>query len=210
MTTLKLPSGIRNISTKMNKSNSCVLSAGHVYAVAGIRKELYIWTMKDGLLVKCLDAHFARIIDIQPLTVGSWNSVITSSIDRTVKVWNMNYIFEQVHHIDRHELQIDSVSLCTSRGFAVTVTRNCIGIWDLMTGKLRAKLADSALGAIVTHAVVTLEGDFILAAESGNVMYWSVAEQVVVFKEEQRDILQVRKREGFDKHSGKNPRKEQC
>ena len=50
---------------------------------------------------------------IQPLTVGAWNSVVTSSIDRTVKVWNMNYIFEQVHHIDRHELQIDSVSLCT-------------------------------------------------------------------------------------------------
>jgi WD40 repeat protein len=114
-----------------------VLSAGHVYAVAGIRKELYIWSMENGSLVKCLDAHFARIIDIQPLTVGSWNSVITSSIDRTVKVWNMNYIFEQVHHIDRHELQIDSVSVCTKLGVAVTVTRNCIGIWDLLTGKLR-------------------------------------------------------------------------
>ena len=50
---------------------------------------------------------------IQPLTVGAWNSVITSSIDRTVKVWNMNYIFEQVHHIDRHELPIDSASICT-------------------------------------------------------------------------------------------------
>ena len=50
---------------------------------------------------------------IQPLTVGTWNSVVTSSIDRSVKVWNMNYIFEQVHHIDRHELQIDSVSVCT-------------------------------------------------------------------------------------------------
>ena len=34
-TTLRLPSGIRNIATKTNKSNSCVLSAGHVYAVAG-------------------------------------------------------------------------------------------------------------------------------------------------------------------------------
>jgi hypothetical protein len=44
----------------MNKSNSCVLSAGHVYAVAGIRKELYIWSMESGQLVKCLDAHFAR------------------------------------------------------------------------------------------------------------------------------------------------------
>lgn len=59
-TTLRLPSGIRNIATKMNKSNSCVLSAGHVYAVAGIRKELYIWSMESGQLVKCLDAHFAR------------------------------------------------------------------------------------------------------------------------------------------------------
>lgn len=55
----------------------------------------------------------------------------------------------------------------------------------------RTKLADSALGAIVTHAIVTLEGNFILAAESGNVMYWDVAEKVVVFKEEQKDIQQV-------------------
>jgi len=102
---LRLPGGVRNISTRMNKSNSCVLSAGHVYAVAGIRKELYIWTMKDNMLVKCLDAHFARIIDIQPLTVGSWNSVITSSIDRTVKVWNMNYIFEQVLQVMNCNLQ---------------------------------------------------------------------------------------------------------
>ncbi len=57
VTTLRLPSGIRNISTRMNKSNSCVLSAGHVYAVAGIRKELYIWTMKDGVLVKYCNAQ---------------------------------------------------------------------------------------------------------------------------------------------------------
>ena len=36
----------------------------HVLSV-GIRKELYIWSMSSGDLVKCLDAHFARIIDIQ-------------------------------------------------------------------------------------------------------------------------------------------------
>ena len=36
----------------------------HVMSV-GIRKELYIWSMSSGDLVKCLDAHFARIIDIQ-------------------------------------------------------------------------------------------------------------------------------------------------
>ena len=116
-----------------------------------------------------MDAHFARIIDIQPLTVGSWNSVTTASIDRTVKVWNINYIFEKTHHIDRHELPIDSVSLSTSKGIAVTVTRGCIGIWDLLTGKLKSKLADSALGAIITHAIVTSAGKYIIAAES---VYW--------------------------------------
>ena len=188
---LRLPSGGRNVSLKMNKSNSCVLSAKHEYAIAGIRKEMYIWSMKTGELVKCLDAHIARIIDIQPLVFGNWNCVITSSIDRTVKVWNINYIFEPVHHIDRHETQIESVSLSTKAGIAVTVTRGCIGVWNLLTGKLTSKLADNALGAIVTQAKVTSSGEFIIAAESGYLIYWDVAKKEVIYKEEQKDILQV-------------------
>lgn len=91
----------------------------------------------------------------------------------------MNYIFEQVHHIDRHELQIDSVSLSTAAGIACSVTRSCIGIWDLLTGKLIKKLADSALGAIVTHAVVTSSGEYICASESGFVIYWNVPKEEV-------------------------------
>lgn len=59
--------------------------------------------------MKVLDAHFGRIIQLEALIVGNWNSIVTSSIDRTVKVWNINNIFEQVHVIDRHELQIDSI-----------------------------------------------------------------------------------------------------
>ena len=76
-------------------------------------------------------------------------------------------------------------------GIAVVVTRSCIGISDMLTGKLKTKLADSALGAIVTHAEITDNGDYIIAAESGFVIYWKVAEEAVIFKEEQKDILQV-------------------
>jgi WD40 repeat protein len=86
--------------------------------------------METSELLKVLDAHFGRIISLEPLTIGNWNSVsydlksecvkhtliltyfiqiITSSIDRTVKVWNINNIFEQVHVIDRHEVQIDGI-----------------------------------------------------------------------------------------------------
>lgn len=71
------------------------------------RKNLYVWSLETSDWVKILDAHFARIIQLEALTVGNWNSVVTSSIDRSVKVWNINNIFEQVHVIDRHELQID-------------------------------------------------------------------------------------------------------
>lgn len=70
---------------------------------------MYVWCIESKKLVKILDAHFARIIQLEPLTVGNWNSIVTSSIDRTVKVWNINNIFEQVHVIDRHELQVDSI-----------------------------------------------------------------------------------------------------
>lgn len=109
-------------------------------------------------MLKVLDAHFARIIQLEALTIGNWNSVVTSSIDRSVKVWNINNIFEQVHVIDRHELQIDMISLAQESNLAVTVTRDCVGVWDLQLGKLISKLADSPLGAIVTHASMTHTG----------------------------------------------------
>ena len=56
---------------------------------------------------------------------------------------------------------------------------------------MKTKLADSALGAIVTHAEVTENGEYITAAESGFVIYWDVRRESVVFKKEQKNILQV-------------------
>ena len=152
---------------------------------------LYVWSVQTGGLVKSLDAHFARINDIQPLTFSNWNCLVTSSMDRTVKVWNLNNIFEEVHHIDRLETQIESISLCVAANTAVTVTRGCIGVWNLLTGKLNSRLADSAYGAIVSHAVVTSNGDLIVAAECGYVIYWDAKDRKVLFKQEQRNILQV-------------------
>ena len=45
--------------------------------------------------------------------------------------------------------------------------------------QLIKKLADSALGAIVTHAVVTSSGEYICASESGFVIYWNVPKEEV-------------------------------
>ncbi|CAK1595571.1 unnamed protein product [Parnassius mnemosyne] len=188
---LKLPHTIRNISTKLTLSNSFMISNNNTYAVAGVRKNLYVWSLETTQLIKVLDAHFGRIVQLEPLTVGAWNNVITSSIDRTVKIWNIDNIFEQVHKIDRQELPIDSISLAKDKQLAVTVTRSCWGLWDTSTGRLLAQLADAPLGAIVTHAVITPAGDSVITAESGNVVIWDIAEKQVVFKEEQKGVKQV-------------------
>lgn len=188
---LKLPTGVRNISVSLLQSNSIILSKNDEFAVAGVRKNLYVWKIPSGQLVKVLDAHFGRILAIVPYTVGPWNSVITSSIDRSVKVWNLNNVFEQVHVIDRHELQIDSISLCQTTGVAVTVTRGCVGVWHILTGKLMDKLAYNALGAIVTHALITKDGRHILAAESGSIIIWEWPNRRAFFKVEQPSIKQI-------------------
>ena len=110
-----------------------------------------------------LYAHFQRIVDIKSLVVGKENSVITSSVDRSIKVWHLNYIFEggtttnitiliiiiiniiikvwdlnyifeEDHHIDKHELTIESLHISTKAQMAVTTTRGCVGVWDYMHG----------------------------------------------------------------------------
>ncbi|KAI4484543.1 hypothetical protein M0804_007109 [Polistes exclamans] len=189
---LMLPNGVRNISTRMMHSNSIMVSSTKNYAVAGVRKNLYVWSLETCELLKVLDAHFARIIQLEALTVGNWNSVVTSSIDRSVKVWNINNIFEQVHVIDRHELQIDMISLAQESNLAITVTRDCVGIWDLQLGKLISKLADSPLGAIVTHASITHTGKYIVSVESGNVLIWNRITEQVLFKGEQANVKQLK------------------
>ena len=51
--------------------------------------------MENGDLVKRMTAHFQRIVEIKSLVVGTNNEIITSSIDRCIKIWNLDYIFEK-------------------------------------------------------------------------------------------------------------------
>ncbi|XP_039442775.1 NACHT and WD repeat domain-containing protein 2 [Culex pipiens pallens] len=188
---LALPHSVRNISTKLTQSNSVMISSKVDYAVAGVRKNLYVWSVKTKQLMKVLDAHFGRIMQLEALTIGTWNSVITSSIDRSVKIWNINNIFEQVHVIDRHELQIDSISLSENGELAVTVTRGCVGVWEIRTGRLLSKLADSPLGAIVTHAIVTPDGRYIVSSETGKILIWNRVTEQVLSRDSQPGCMQI-------------------
>lgn len=70
-------------------------------------------------------------------------------------------------------------SLARDKRLAVTVTRSCWGLWDTSTGRLLAQLAEAPLGAIVTHAKITPSGEYVVTAESGNILVWDLSEQKV-------------------------------
>ncbi|UYV69119.1 NWD2 [Cordylochernes scorpioides] len=188
----ELPYGVRNIATRPLRSQSTMVLTKHQqYAVGGVRKSIYVWNAKDGNLLKIVDAHFGRIIQLQALIVDEFNGLISSSIDRSIKVWNINNIFEQVHAIDRMDSAIDSISMSSVQDLAITVTRNCVGVWNVITGKLLCKLADSPVGAIVTNAVITSDAKYIISAESGNLLYWDTEDGNVVHRSKQRDVRQL-------------------
>ncbi|KAG1670315.1 NACHT and WD repeat domain-containing protein 2 [Nymphon striatum] len=188
---LKLPDNVRNISTKVTESQSnFVLTKNNQYAIAGVRKSLYLWEMVTGQLLKTIDAHFGRILRMETLCDSTTDGIISSSMDRSVKVWNIANIFEQVHAIDRHELPVNDLSICSQFNIVVTVTRNCIGLWNLETGKLLAKLADNPVGAIISHAVITDDARFVVSVESGYIMTWKLEtyQVTIVSKKQHSDI----------------------
>lgn len=84
-------------------------------------------------------------------------------------------------------------------GLAVTVTRSFVGVWELRSGRLLSKLADSHLGAIVTHAEITPDGKFIVSSETGKLLIWNRVSEQVLFRDDQAGIQQIKFLDGGDK-----------
>lgn len=81
----------------------------------------------------------------------------------------------------------------------MTVTRSCVGVWELRSGRLLSKLADSHLGAIVTHAEITADGKFIISSETGKLLTWNRVTEQVLFRDDQPGIQQIKFLDGFER-----------
>ena len=188
-TYLRLPTDCCNISVVGLKCPTPLeFSKSNTYAIAGLRKCLYIWSMQSSDLLKSLDAHFARIIQIKSWSVDRLDAFVSSSFDRTVKVWNVKNVFEKVHSIDRMELPIDSICFSREKNLVISLTRNSIGVWALDSGQLLTKLSDSKIGAIVTHAMITDDSKYIISIESDNFLIWNLENENIIFKEQQISV----------------------
>lgn len=184
---LKLPSGTRNIPNRNPLQSSVVFTKSNHFVVAAVRKNLYVWDSKQGNMVKVLDAHFGRIIALTVLTAGT-NKLISSSIDKTIKVWNFDNILEEVYSIDRLEKPIEHIHLAREIHFGVTTSRNCVGVWNLATGKLEHALETKS---VVTLAVVNKDARYVAAAETAKLVIWEVGQETPSKSIMQKDIKQL-------------------
>ncbi|WAQ94112.1 NWD2-like protein, partial [Mya arenaria] len=179
MVPLKLPHGTRNIPTKNQLSGMVTLTRNNHFVVAAVRKNVYVWDVKQGNMVKVLDAHFGRIIALTAVSTGC-NKVISSSIDKTIKVWNFDNILEDVHSIDRLEKPIETMDLASEVPICVTTSRNCVGVWNLENGKLLKTFGTTTSTSVITEAVLTGDANFVCAAETANIVIWDVSKDAAI------------------------------
>merc|ERR1711892_1465134 len=200
VTSLKYENGYwakeREFEENLNPILMLELSKNEKWCYAATQKGFKLWNVEDDRFVELRLPSGVRNISknfnqSNNIVLSKGDLLAVSGIRQELNVWNLDYIFEKEQHIDKHELTIDTVSISTSAQIAVVVTRSCIGIWDFMTGKLKFKLANSALGAIITHALVNEEGTHIVSAESGDVLYWDLESRKVIFQQKQDDIQQI-------------------
>ncbi|XP_023331551.1 uncharacterized protein LOC111703745 [Eurytemora carolleeae] len=173
LTKLNLPTEFRNVISRPAGSNSCIINKEKDKAIAGVREYMFIWDVHSETLIKYFKAHYGRIIHMSSLTEGDWNCAVSSSMDRTIKVWSMSNIVEQVYHIQKHENQIEKLEVGESAGLAVSMTRSNVGIWNLKTGELTTNISKVAV------------------SESDKLYIWSLTNRAVVSATEEPGIEQM-------------------
>ncbi len=70
------------------------------------------------------------------------------------------------------------------------MTRGCVGIWNLATGALDARVADRPIGGCVIDVAISDSGRFFATAELDTVQIWNLPVRVVIHRDQQ--VLRIK------------------
>ena len=142
------------------------------------------------------------------LIEGNWNHAVTSSMDRTIKVWDLTTMVEDVFPLTRHQNQILDLLPCETLGVALTVTRSCLGVWDLKAGAHHSSFSRDNVGAKVwmeeiqvteslsiplqiSAAALSRNGRTLIVAESDYLYIWNFPHRAILSASSEPDVKQI-------------------
>ena len=148
----------------------------------------------------------SHTMNVTCLKWGGSGLIYSASQDRTIKVWDMTTVLEDVHLLARHENEILSVMPCEPQGLAVTMTRSSMGLWDLRTGALVSNFSRARVGAVITASALSRDLRTLAMAESDyvrtkmfyvfflphfQVYVWNLRHQAILFCGDEPDVKQI-------------------
>jgi WD40 repeat protein len=179
---LKLPTNIKNIQIGYKKLFfSAVFSKDNQYVVAGVRDKIFMWDTSYGTLIKILDAHYGRITSI----LGSGNEqkdlILSSSMDKTIKIWNLQNIMEEEFQLERLDKPVEILHVSSIASFALAQTRTQLVLISLKDGRIKNNLCHNPHGAIFNCSSLATNGTFAVSSESNKIILWDLDEIKVTF-----------------------------
>ena len=111
---------------------------------------MYIFEIEWGDLIASLDSHFGRILVLKGLSSvsGGNNYVITTGMDKTTKVWNLQNAREKSISIAQLDKTIEMMHISTDTQMIMAQTRTQLCLFDMRTGYLMGQLSANPHGSI--------------------------------------------------------------
>jgi WD40 repeat protein len=179
---LKLPAGVKNIQIGYKKLTfPAVFSKENRYVVAGVRDNIHIWDTSYGTYLKTLDAHYGRITCLLGSSKEQKNLVLSSSMDKTIKIWNLNNVMEEDFALDRLEKPVEALHVSILASIAMAQSRNQLAIFSLKDGKIKYQLCHNPHGAIFNCSAMSSTGTFAASSESNRLVIWDIEERKATF-----------------------------
>eukprot|EP00094_Tigriopus_californicus_P008486 TCALIF_08178-PA protein Name:"Similar to KIAA1239 Leucine-rich repeat and WD repeat-containing protein KIAA1239 (Homo sapiens)" AED:0.19 eAED:0.24 QI:10/0.13/0.1/0.83/0.62/0.73/30/118/1888 len=84
--TLKLPRSIRNVRVKINQSNPCVIDLQKLLLVAGVRRDIFIWSIKSEMLLRYVTHKRCKRL----LVICEELNMVVSQTRKSLGFWNLD------------------------------------------------------------------------------------------------------------------------
>ncbi len=120
------------------------------YCIACVKSAIYIFAIEWGDLIASLDSHFGRILVLKCLSSASGgnNYIITTGMDKTTKVWNLQNAQEKSISIAQLDKTIEMMHISTDTHIIMAQTRTQLCLFDMRDGSIIGYLSANPHGSI--------------------------------------------------------------